>query len=436
LEYRTARLNTFGTLNGEDDSSLNSLMNTTSLPPLNDLSDMSDLILPPLSELGEISVPKDSQLAPPVNSFPLTSQTPSFPMFSPMVAKAESPTPEPKEKKRRKSINKQLSQEDRAVARKIKHRLIDRARRRRVKDSIDQLKDLVRFESHERPDKATVVSSAVREIQDLKQQIVNLQTQVARLSVKATPAPTTFTSSPTFSPTSTFLGAGSDSEIPESPPRTEEKSPQSAPCSLIPSGSSQAKLTGLFHLQSFLAGLGGAGVMAVLYGLDCLIKDVNGLFETITGFRREEVVNSRYRDAPLYGRHVHGEYPMRFERSPDPSQLLIPTASKSDLTCTDFKRAVNALVHGGTFKVVSRLLTRDGQILESLNTTFLLRNERNEPVALVALSTPDCRRFVHLNHRQEEQTDVFMELPSISSNSPTTLNALVPDFLTPLASQS
>eukprot|EP00456_Euglypha_rotunda_P016367 TRINITY_DN15400_c0_g1_i8.p1 TRINITY_DN15400_c0_g1~~TRINITY_DN15400_c0_g1_i8.p1 ORF type:complete len:137 (+),score=0.76 TRINITY_DN15400_c0_g1_i8:150-560(+) len=101
-------------------------------------------------------------------------------------------------------------------------------------------------------------------------------------------------------------------------------------------------------------------------------------------------------DPPLYGRHVHGEFPSSFVRSSDPRNALVPTASSNDFTCDDFKSAVNALIHGGTFKVVSRVLTRDGSILEALQTIFLLRGDRGEPTALTAVSTPDTRRLINL----------------------------------------
>jgi len=103
------------------------------------------------------------------------------------------------------------------------------------------------------------------------------------------------------------------------------------------------------------------------------------------------------------------------------------------------KKAVSALVNGSTFKVVSRLLTRDGQILESLNTFFLLRNERGEATALVTLSTPDCRRLINLNRRREEEVDLFVDDPSMSLSNPDFHSHLRPfadDYLIPLKTQT
>jgi len=185
------------------------------------------------------------------------------------------------------------------------------------------------------------------------------------------------------------------------------------------------------NIPSLLGGLGGAGVLVVIYGLDCRIKDCNNLFETISGFRRDEVVGTRFSDSPLFNRHVRGSYPSHFVKSADP----IPTASTNDLSCADFKQTVSALVEGGTFKVVSRHLTRDGQILESLVTLFFVRDDNGKPIAIMAVSTPDCRRLVH---PLEDNSDLLQtdgsspELSSIS-NSPFSPN----DFLrTPVMSDA
>jgi len=158
--------------------------------------------------------------------------------------------------------------------------------------------------------------------------------------------------------------------------------------------------------------------------MDCKLKDVNGLFETITGYRREELVGHRWIDPPLYGRHVHGEFPSKnFMRSSDPRLALVPTASSNDFTCADFKSAVNALVHGGTFKVVSRVLTRDGSILEALQTIFLIRGDRGEGAALAAVSTPDTRRIIHL-----PMEDQFLDFPSpTGTQSPKSSRPFSPD---------
>jgi len=97
------------------------------------------------------------------------------------------------------------------------------------------------------------------------------------------------------------------------------------------------------------------------------------------------------------------------------SRIDPPTASQNDFSCDDFKRAVNALVHGGTFKVVSRVLTRDGSILESLQTIFLMRGETN---ALTAVSTPDTRRLIHLPSE-------LLEPPSLIQSKSQTFSARI-----------
>jgi len=354
----------------------------TFFPPFSDLSDFGDLTSPQDS-LSSPATP--FPLFPTLNGSPLTTESPTSAHFK------ETKTKGSRKGKGQKSGGKiTTTPEDRTAARKIKHRLIDRARRRRVKDSLDQLKELVKFENHQKPDKATVVASAVREITDLKSKVATLQAQLARMA-----------SLPSM------RAGGSDYPMPSV--RLDEKD-----FSSMVSPRSD-RLPSAVHLQSFLAGLGGAGVMAILYGMDCIVRDLNGLFETILGFRREELVGIRFSDAPLHGRHVHGKYPSRFIRSTDPSEAMVPTASKFDFTCVDFKRAGTALVHRGAFRVVSRILTRDGQMLESLTTSFLLRNEQGEPISFIGLSTPDCRRFVRLNERrEEEQEDIFQDLPSLA----------------------
>jgi PAS domain-containing protein len=283
---------------------------------------------------------------------------------------AESPTriPKGKSKTEKKSAKKSISRQERQEQRKIKHRMIDRKRRMREKHSIEELKDLVAIQPSEKPDKATVVAGAVRTIKDLQQQVAELEAQLARQSLA---------SSPVLSPSQ----------------------PPAAVASAIPfeaKNSPIASYKDYVALTAVLSGLGNSGVIAVVVGLqDFTIKDVNSAFESISGFSKKDLLGKKFSEEPLYGRHVHGQFPLKWTRPNDPHQALIPTASLADYTVSDFQQALDVVLKGVTQKLNSRHLTRDGKVVvESVHTLFLLRDLNSQPYAIMCISSPDQSRLV------------------------------------------
>jgi len=323
--------------------------------------DSIDIELPQI----QASFPQQQQVsAAPVKLESPVAMAPMSPM-SPLKSPSKNKTKS--EKKSRKVTSRQERQEQR----KIKHRLIDRKRRMREKHSIEELKDLVAIQPSEKPDKATVVAGAVRTIKDLQQQIAELEAQLARQS----PSPALSSSSP---------------------------SPEISPFVLsTPMILSDEKKIGSYKdyiaLTAVMSGLGNSGVVAVVVGLqDCAIKDVNSAFEIVSGFQKSEVVGKKFSDEPLFGRHVHGIFPRdQWKRPSDPQQALIPTASSEDYTYSDFQHALNVVLRGEPWRVITRHLTRDGlSVVESFNTLFLLRDLDRQPYAIMCISTPDQRRVV------------------------------------------
>jgi len=159
-------------------------------------------------------------------------------------------------------------------------------------------------------------------------------------------------------------------------------------------------------LSLVLTGLATAGVVITIVNLkDFTLQDVNPLFERLTGFMRHEVVGSKFLGAPLFSRHVHGDFPREsFLRSADPDQAMIPTASTEDYTIADFREQISVLTSGGSWQVVSRHMIRNGSILESLTTLFLLRDNQNQPNAVMSISTPEHRREIPLCYHSDPIT--------------------------------
>jgi hypothetical protein len=205
------------------------------------------------------------------------------------------------------------------------------------------------------------VAGAVRTIKDLQQQVAELEAQLARQSI--TP---------------------------------------SASMALTPASSSLDKKTEMGRYKDFvgltavMSGLGNSGVVAIVIALeDCTIKDANNTFEIVSGFGKGEVIGKKFCDSPLFGRYVHGQYPrVDWALPTDPHQAVIPTASAEDYSKSDFQQAVAVIMGGGSWKVVSRHMTRDGKVVEALNTLFLLRNLDGQPYAVMCISNNEKRRVV------------------------------------------
>jgi len=156
--------------------------------------------------------------------------------------------------------------------------------------------------------------------------------------------------------------------------------------------------SGLQHvaLDPLFSGLSAANLAIVLVDLkDCTIRDINPLFETQSGFSKRDIVGREFKNGPLFARYVHGEFPRpMFVRASDLVKTLVPTASTEDYTACDFQRVKDALFNGGSWKVVTRHMTRDGSVLECLNTLFLVRDQQNSPCAIMCISNPDQSRIV------------------------------------------
>jgi len=216
----------------------------------------------------------------------------------------------------------------------------------REKVSIDELKDLISMNPSEKPDKASIVAGAVRTIKNLQQQVAHLEGRMPRPPV------------------------GCSCHGPCSCSRFEEAG-----------------------TPSLLSGLSTAGVLFMAIDFkDFTIKQVNDVFETVSGFRKDELIGRRFGAAPLFGRYVHGEFPHdNFLRSSDPQQSLIPTASSEDYTPEDFQRTAEMLLHGGNCRVVCRWMRRDGYIVESFSTLCAWRAPGG--LAIMNISTQEQRRF-------------------------------------------
>jgi len=282
----------------------------------------------------------------------------AIPTFDFATVKTEkSETPKAKKQSERKITRKAESKHERQEQRKIKHRLIDRRRRLREKHSIDDLKDLVSIHPSEKPDKANIVAGAVRTIKDLQQQIAELEAKLARATLE------------------------------DSPGKTEENVP----------------------LTTMIEALTGSGMTAIVLSFDCTVKEVNPILEAATGFDRKQLINTKFGDAPLFGRLVHGEFPRdRFVKPSDSKQAQIVTSSSDDYTSSDLHQAFEVVMSGGSWKVVTRYVHRDGTLLvESFATLMPI------PGAVLCISSPENRRFVPLPQRPRRP--VAAATPAISS---------------------
>jgi len=286
------------------------------------------------------------------------------PLSSPMSSDASSGK---KERKSRKAPAK--NRQERQEIRKIKHREIDRRRREREKQSVEELKELVALDTGERPEKANVVAGAVRQIKGLQAKIEELQAQLARQHI----------SSPQPSVAST-------------PDSRASRSPVS-PLSFLDLDHKMGINTDKILLPDMMRGLGTGGVVVLVLGLeDCLIKNANAELEAVTGFHKSELLDTKLTAAPLFGRLLHSDMTAGNLKQEHPLNSLEGTALQ-------FKEATHRLASGATWKVTTQIKTRDGSIIESQNTIFMVRNaDDHTPAYLMCVSTPDKRRVIPAFH--------------------------------------
>lgn len=297
----------------------------------------------------DLSTPEIGSLTPTASTTGAATAKSTKATSKPKKAKAE-----PRPRKRKQASESNLGQ--REENRRIKHRLIDRARRRREKQSVEELKRLVHLEANERPDKATIVAAAVKTIKTLKEQLNETSSDLPELM------------SYPSSPRST---SGSDS-ISEG----ERKS-------------RRASSTELNWMQKdMMNGLSATGVAVMLIDIRTgKISFVNERFESISGWKKSELVGTRYMSGRLNGRHYLS----------DPSRG------------SDFHRGVESLQKFGTWKVISVHSTkRLGMLVQALTTLSVLRDAEGSPQFIMAVSAPDQRRLV-----QESEMDRLDEMSCI-----------------------
>eukprot|EP00457_Paulinella_chromatophora_P004393 gb/GEZN01004405.1/.p1 GENE.gb/GEZN01004405.1/~~gb/GEZN01004405.1/.p1 ORF type:complete len:415 (+),score=59.60 gb/GEZN01004405.1/:218-1462(+) len=282
--------------------------------------------------------------------------------------------------------------------RKMKHRLIDRARRRREKSSIEELKSLVTLEARERPDKATVVASAVRTIKDLKDKIAMLEQKLQDGGSEADSIP----NSPGLSMQSSHrddssAGSCSDSDPCSPLPNLLPLSPTpSSPSSPLQQGSLVSSPFGAVAMNNILHGLASAGVASVIIDIKTSqIRNVNTRFQSVSSFDRNNLIGRKFSEAPLYGIHLSG------------------TPDSEEPSSEQLAHGIKVLINGGSFKMLTRHASgRKGVAVESVNTMFLLRDEQRLPYAVLLISTPDSRRVVDHPSFSQPKNDFFSLLAS------------------------
>lgn len=246
-----------------------------------------------------------------------------------------------------KILKKPVTPAEKEEHRRMKHRLIDRARRRREKRSVEELKELVFLEANERPDKATVVSAAVKTIRILKAEVARLQGEK-----NAQRMPNLETVTPPMSPVS-------DS-------------------SDFSQGSAPSVNSNNITTATLLKGAADAGVASMMIDIKTgAVTNVNERFESITGFKSSQLVGSTFETSPLYGRHM-----IDFGNKGVPQEALLEAGLKK-------------LRSGQSWKVVTvHATSKDNMSVQSINTMFLLRDQRGVPFAIMNINTPDQRRLV------------------------------------------
>jgi hypothetical protein len=272
-----------------------------------------------------------------------------------------------KERKSRKAPAK--NRQERQEIRKIKHREIDRRRREREKQSVEELKELVALDTGERPEKANVVAGAVRQIRGLQAKIEELQAQLHRQHI----------SSPQTSVAST-----PDSRVSKSSP--------SSPMSFLDLDHKMMN-TEKILLPDMIRGLGTGGVIVLVLSLeDAMIRNANTELENVTGFHKSDLLDTKLTGAPLFGRILHSDMPSSNLKQEHP-------LSSFESTTLQFKEAMHRLSTGATWKVTTQIKTRDGSLIESQNTIFMVRNaDDHTPAHLMCISTPDKRRIIPAYH--------------------------------------
>eukprot|EP00457_Paulinella_chromatophora_P006282 gb/GEZN01006300.1/.p1 GENE.gb/GEZN01006300.1/~~gb/GEZN01006300.1/.p1 ORF type:complete len:499 (-),score=52.85 gb/GEZN01006300.1/:188-1486(-) len=322
--------------------------------------------------------------------------------------------------------------------RKIKHRLIDRARRRREKSSIEELKGLVTLEPRERPDKATVVASAVRTIRDLNQRVAMLERRIRASAAGQSSQSSGSSSGKNESSGASQRASGSNGSSPESDGSREDRdrdSPSDTPRSASPDDNDfadndqdnspprhQSRPTSCRQsknsnnvatqalgamtrhaspfstvtLNNMLLGLASAGVASMIVDItNSRITSVCARFQSVAGLQASELINHRFSESPLFGQHLSGS-----PDSEEPSQEQVA-------------QGIKILVNGGSFKMLTRHASgRTGVAVEAVTTMFLLRDERTCPYAVLSISTPDSRRAVHypMQFQERVQSDFFVKL--------------------------
>jgi hypothetical protein len=313
--------------------------------------------------------PKLEQPAPSTLPFPLDLARPQEVVPTPLSSPLSSDGSK-KDRKSRKAPAK--NRQERQEIRKIKHREIDRRRREREKQSVEELKELVALDTGERPEKANVVAGAVRQIKGLQAKIEELQAQLHRQHI----------SSPQTSAAST-------------PDTRASKSSPRSPMSFL--DLDQKMMMGIntekILLPDMIRGLGIGGVIVLCLSLeDCTIKNANTELENVTGFHKSDLLETKLTGAPLFGRILHSDMPASNMKHEHP-------LSSFESTTLQFKEAMHRLSTGATWKVTTQIKTREGNLIESQNTIFMVRNaDDHTPAYLMCISTPDKRRIIPAYH--------------------------------------
>jgi hypothetical protein len=346
---------------------------------------------------------------------------------------------------------------------KIKHQLTDRQRRAKIKESMEQLKNLVTIEPNQKADQAHVLAQSVNLVNNLRDEVGELKQKLAKL------------------------------EIQQRETQMELIKKEQLNLQRINSNYMSSPFSGM------MSTLNGAGVSMWRLALDGKILEINLVFELISGWSNIQIRGHSPCSAPLYGTlsvipqeflktfsqqmavsalsssnvpspipslHEHSNtsspnsndspsspnsfhsfsYPEQHEpiAVPNPSNYnntshaplfaaatlsSLPVVKQSELeSFFPFKcKTLLEPPHSGivsssmpaphasylvkhlaslppqhVLKLLARTCTQRGQMLESITTLALVRTASGAPDYILCLSTPDCRRLV--------------DFPSIDSN--------------------
>jgi len=174
--------------------------------------------------------------------------------------------------------------DDREIAKKVKHQMTDRQRRAKIKESMDQLKALVPLESNQKADQATIVAESVDLIKGMKDEIAALRAKVANLELTAT-----------IKEEHNDLINNNNGELSSASKDLIMNNNANKKYSLHSSYASSSPFS------TMTASLNGAGVSMTRCSLDGRILEVNLVFEMVTGFNGNDLINRTPCDAPLFG---------------------------------------------------------------------------------------------------------------------------------------